>query len=448
MDFAHWSTLVGTLLVVMALSVSLLQRAPLSSSIVYLAVGAALSPWWTGALQLDLLEHASWIEHLAEIVVLISLFTAGLKMSSHTGDPRWALPLRLATTSMLVTVVLVTLVGVLLLGLPLGAAVLLGAILAPTDPVLASDVQIAEPGDRDRLRFALTGEGGLNDGAAFPLVMLGLGLLGVHELGPFGLRWVAIDLVWATGCGLAVGALLGTGIGEGVLHLRRRYKSAVGLDNFIALGLTALAYGIAALLHGYGFLAVFAAGFAYRRVERRDAAKRGSTQPAAVDAPPASLPAAPGLDNAGERESLATHEAKAGAFMAHAALSFNEQIERIAEVLAVVLVGALLWSIAWREASWLLVVLLLVVVRPVAVAIGLARSDTSRLQRRLIAWFGIRGIGSIYYLAYSVTHGLPADLAGRIAALTLAVVAASVLLHGVSVTPLMAFYERRKSRAS
>ena len=123
------------------------------------------------------------------------------------------------------------------LGLTLGAAILLGAILAPTDPVLASDVQLAHPHDRDRLRFTLTGEGGLNDGTAFPFVMLGLGLLGLHDLGPDGLRWLAVDVVWAVVVGLAIGFALGTLVGRLVVHLRSARREFTGADDFLALGL-------------------------------------------------------------------------------------------------------------------------------------------------------------------------------------------------------------------
>jgi NhaP-type Na+/H+ or K+/H+ antiporter len=140
------------------------------------------------------MKNAVLLERLTEVAVLVSLFTCGMKLEFRWRDGRWRIPVQLATVSMVLTVAAVTALGVYLLNLPLGAAVLLGAILAPTDPVLASDVQVSNPGDRDRLRFGLTGEGGLNDGTAFPFVMLGLGLLGLHELGEGGWRWWAIDV--------------------------------------------------------------------------------------------------------------------------------------------------------------------------------------------------------------------------------------------------------------
>src|SRR5450755_878321 len=243
MNVVSWSAVIGLLLIVMALSDSLLARMPLSTSMLYLLAGVAFSPVWLDWAKISPFTHTTAIEVLAEIVVLLSLFTSGLKMSAGFSDGRWWSTFRLAIVSMLVTVALVTAFGVAVLGLSLGAAVLLGGILAPTDPVLASDVQVAEPGDRDRLRFALTGEAGLNDGTAFPFVLLGLGLLGLHDLGGSGWRWFAVDVAWGVAAGIGVGALMGTAVGQLVLYLRRTHKEATGLDNFLALGLIGLAYG-------------------------------------------------------------------------------------------------------------------------------------------------------------------------------------------------------------
>jgi NhaP-type Na+/H+ or K+/H+ antiporter len=341
----------------------------------------------------------------------------------------------------------VTSIEPLAMGLPLGAAVLLGAILAPTDPVLASDVQVSDPQDRSRLRVALTGEGGLNDGTAFPFVMLGLGLMQLHPLGDFGLRWLLLDVLWAVAGGLGLGAALGTLMGRLVLHLRLRYQQALGYDDFLALGLIALSYGLALLLLTYGFLAVFAAGVALRRVERQasraaqPAAGAAATAPAAVVAP---SPALPGSSAAPDE--AATHPAHAPAFLASALLGSSEQIERIGEVAAVVLVGVLVSGVDWSLVPWWFVPALFLGVRPLSVALGLAGAPTVRPQRLLIGWFGIRGIGSLYYLGYALNHGLDAQLAPSLIALTLAAVVASIVAHGVSVTPLMARYERLRRR--
>jgi NhaP-type Na+/H+ or K+/H+ antiporter len=439
MTLASWAAFVGLLLIVMSLSTSLVARLPLSTSMLYLGVGAAASPWALGWTALSPAAHSSWLEPLAEIVVLLSLFTSGLKMSLGLVDGRWLLPVRLASASMLVTVGLITLCGVTWLGLSLGAAILLGGILAPTDPVLASEVQLSEPGDRDRLRFALTGEAGLNDGTAFPFVLLGLGLLGLHELGNGGSRWLALDVVWGVAGGIGIGALLGTLIGQFVLYLRSAHGEAVGLDNFLALGLIGLSYGLAGLAHTLGFLAVFSAGVALRRVEQR-ARPRGK---AAASATVASGHADPDVSSS----ELAVNPATAPAFMAHAVLGFNEQVERIGEVAAVVAIGMLLWAVDWRLASWSFVAVVMLIVRPVSVAVGLAGSRTSASQRTLIAWFGIRGIGSLYYLMYATSHGVDAGTAATLAALTLSVVAVSITAHGISVTPLMGIYARSQRRA-
>ncbi len=420
-----WFVIIGALLVMMALIGSVLKRLPLTGAMLYLAVGFGLGPAGAGLVRLEPIADAALLGRLSEAAVIVSLFTAGLKLRAPPHDPLWRLSLRLAFVSMAVTVGLVALAGVLGLGLPLGAAVLLGAILAPTDPVLASDVQVEHPADRDRLRFALTGEAGLNDGAAFPFVMLGLGLLGLHEVGAWGWRWLAVDVAWATAGGLAIGWLLGMLVGRLVLHLRRAHREAVGLDDFLTLGLIALSYGIALLAHAYGFLAVFAAGLALRAIER---------QATGDERPPDAVA------DAADRAEAATDPAKAPAYMAQAVLGFNEQLERIGEVAIVLLLGGLLATVALPpEALWF-APLLFLLVRPLSVAVGLAGARTSPLQWRLVAWFGIRGVGSIYYLMYAVERGLPGPLAERLAALTLTVVAVSIVVHGVSVTPLMRRY--------
>lgn len=419
LNFALGFVVVGALLIVMTMSSSFISRLPLSAAMLYLAVGVGIGPAGLGLLVLDPITDAHLLERLTEIAVLISLFTAGLKLELPLNDRRWRIPVQLASVSMVLTVAAVTALGVWGMGLPLGAAVLLGAILAPTDPVLASDVQVSNPADRDRLRFGLTGEGGLNDGTAFPFVMLGLGLLSLHDLGAGGWRWWAVDVLWAVTGGVAIGYLLGALTGRAILYLRTHHREALGTDEFMALGLIALAYGVAILCHTYGFLAVFAAGLALRRI--------------------GDLPA-PAHTTAGDRAAVA----KAPAHMMQAVGRFNAQLERFAEVGVVLVVGSLLWVVAFRtEVLWFIPALFLVI-RPLAVYLGLHGTQVERPQRRLIAWFGIRGIGSIYYLMYAITHELEPALAGRLLSITLAVVVASVVAHGVSVTPLMQRYEQRK----
>jgi NhaP-type Na+/H+ or K+/H+ antiporter len=310
----------------------------------------------------------------------------------------------------------------------MGAAIILGAVIAPTDPVLASDVQVANAQDVDRLRFSLTGEAGLNDGTAFPFVMLGLGLVGVHELGTVGMRWVAVDVVWAMVAGLAIGAACGTAIGRLVLYLRRTHQEATGLDDFLALGLIAISYGAALLVHAYGFLAVFAAGLALSRLVR---VEPGDTSTQDLEASPS------------KADDLAVGPETAPAYMVQSLLGFNEQLERIAEVGVVVLVGVLLSTGTFTGDVWWFVPLLFLILRPLAVAIGLYGTTMLPTHRVLISWFGIRGIGSLYYLAFAISHGLGDEDASQISTIVLATIALSVVVHGVSVTPLMNRYQQR-----
>ena len=423
--------IVGALLIIKTLTGSALSRWPVSAAMLYLGVGLAIGPMGLSLVRLDAITDVALLERLTEIAVLISLFTAGLKLEWPLRDARWRIPLQLASVSMVVTVAAVAAAGVFLMGLSLGASVLLGAILAPTDPVLASDVQVANHGDRDRLRFGLTGEGGLNDGTAFPFVMLGLGLLGLHDLGDGLWRWWAIDVLWAVAGGLALGYALGTLVGRAIIYLRMRHREALGSDEFIALGLIALTYGLSLLTLTYGFLAVFAAGLALRRIDKLP---KAALAPAAT---PTEL-------SDSELEATGTD---APAYMMGQVERFNAQLESFAEVGIVLAVGVLLATVKFNAEVLWFVPLLFLLIRPAAVYIGLLGTAVRGPQRRLIAWFGIRGIGSLYYLLYAISHEIEPALAERLLSITLAVVVASVLAHGLSVTPLMRRYEERKSRS-
>ena len=426
----------GLLLVALTLGGSFLARLPLSAAMLYLALGVAVGPMGWGLLRLDVLKNTILLERLTEVAVLISLFNSGMKLELPLRHARWRIPVQLATVSMLLTVAAVTAVGVYLLKLPLGAAVLLGAILAPTDPVLASDVQVADPADRDRLRFGLTGEGGLNDGTAFPLVMLGLGLLGLHALdfnqGDGLWRWWAVDVLWATAGGLGLGYVLGAVVGRLIIYLRMRHREALDSDEFIALGLIALTYGIALICQTYGFLAVFAAGLALSRIT--DSRHARPLDPAGPPANDLHL-------NPSQRRATGN---EAPAHMMRAVVRFNSQLERFAEIGIVLAVGVLLATVKFKPDVLWFVPLLFGLIRPLAVWVGLLGTPVRGQQRRLMAWFGIRGIGSLYYLLYAINHGLAPALARDLLSITLAVVVASVVAHGVSVTPLMRRYEKRQ----
>ncbi len=424
-QFQYWYPLIGIMLLLVVLGSATVKRAPISMAMVYLLLGWTFARlgWFT----LDPVQHGKILEVLAEIAVIVSLFSAGLKLRKPLQSRLWRLPLILASVSMVMTVALVAVVSILLFDLPLGVAVLLGAILAPTDPVLASEVQVSDPGDADRLRFSLTGEAGLNDGAAFPFVMLGLGLIGLHKLGEATWRWWAMDVFWAVGGGLVIGLLLGKAVGRVVVYLRSRHLETVGYDDFLALGLIATSYGVAVAVHAYGFLAVFTAGLALRIVERTMTGKEVPPDMSQVN---------------GTAEQLASDEQHAPAFLAAAVLSFNEQLERVSQLALVLVTGALLSTV---EFSWPVIgfaLLLFLVIRPLSVAPFALASGMSKRQAAMVSWFGIRGIGSLYYLFYAINQGVTGEGAHWMMQVVLCVIAASIILHGISVTPMMRHYAK------
>ncbi|HEY0857242.1 MAG TPA: cation:proton antiporter [Albitalea sp.] len=433
--FVVWCLIIGVLLVVIGLTDTWRQQLPFSTSALYLLAGYLLGPEVIGLLDLRLSENAVLLERLAEAAVLISLFAVGLRLRAPLDDPLWKTPLLLATLAMVLTIGAMVGIG-LALGLSLGGAVLLGAVLAPTDPVLASEVQVQHSEDRDRLRFSLTGEGGLNDGAAFPFVMLALGLLGLHELGPGGLRWWGVDVLWAVAGGIGIGWLLGFAFSRAVVYLRHEREQALGMESFLTLGLIALTYGVALTIHTYGFLAVFAAGLAMRQVEREDNLQPG----AAPDAPPASAT----VSDAGPPP--AASPAQASAYMTKAVLDFTLDIEKLAELTVMLLIGSLLTFETFTPSALAVAVGLIFVVRPLAVLVTTWRLPLTRAQRRLAGWFGIRGIGSMYYLAYAVAQGADNADTARVADAVLVTIALSVLLHGSTATPIMRLYRRARGR--
>lgn len=423
----QWFMLVGGLMVARGLWGATISRLPFTSATIYLAIGLALGPLFLNLFSFDPLREAPVLEVVAEVAVLISLFSAGIKMPVPFTWSRWLPAIRLAWLAMALSVLMITGFGVFVLDLPVGAAVLLGAILAPTDPVLATDVQVRHAGDDDPLRFTLTCEAGLNDGSAFPFIMLGLGLLGLHELGDGGSTWLLVDVLWATAGGVAIGIACGAALAYFSAALRRRIAEHEVLDDLLGLGLIRVSYGIALSMHTYGFLAVFAAGVALRQTElrliRARTNKEGLLEPEADEAhAPAVVPAAPTVSGG--------------------ALVFKEHLERLSELTLVLLLGgAASWALAeWRP--WLLALFVFFIARPVSVLISMIGAGIGGRATAISAWFGVRGIGSIYYLTYAINHGLPPSIGRELINATLAVIMLSILLHGTSVTPLLNRYWR------
>ncbi len=401
--------LIGAVLLAMSLAQTLVARLPLSPALIYLAVG-----WLAASVAApplpdpDLIAHATLLRVLAEIAVLLSLFAIGLKIRVAATWAAWRVPVLLATTSMLWAVALATMLAAWLLPLGWPMAFLLAAILAPTDPVLASDVQTHGEHDRDALRLSLTVEGALNDGTAFPLVMLALGLVGLQELGSHGLRWLQVDLLWSVIAGVALGVACGRTIGWALLRRLRVQPDSQG-DELIYVGAIALVYGLSLALHASAFLAVFACG---ATLLRHHPATRA--EPEAVG--------------------LGQH-----------LQAFGARCERLAEVLMVLLIGAALTRVSWSVEVLVFALGVVLLVRPASVLLGLPPKALPTMQRRLVAWFGIRGVGSLFYLAFVLERGVQGPAAQTVISACLVTLAVSIALHGVSATPLMSWYQRRRA---
>lgn len=431
MEPLSWYFVAGIVLCAMAIAATLIRRLPLSSSMLYLPLGWALGPHGLNAIHIDILKDAATVEQITKAIILISLFSAGLKMRLPITSRLWFLSLRLAFLSMLITVGLIACAGIFLFGLSPGAAILMGGILAPTDPVLASEVQVENPYQLGTLRFGLTSEAGLNDGSAFPFVLLGLMLLSKPAGSADLWRWFGIDFCWGIFAGLAAGFGVAALVGKYVLHLRTVHRSAVGLGFFLAPGLIALSYALGELAHGYGFLSVFACAVTLRWIEMKSAA-------------PGKVPEIPLIAVSNDvRYEAAVNPSTAPVFLVELLLQFTDQLEQIGELVIVVMVGALLTPATFAGRNIADLLLLFFIIRPLAILVGLARTPLGSAEKGLIGWFGIRGIGSLYYLAYAIQHGLTQSRTEAVANTVLAAIAISVALHGITVTPLMNWYARR-----
>jgi NhaP-type Na+/H+ or K+/H+ antiporter len=350
-------------------------------------------------------EELSIVERMSEFVVIVSLMGAGLKIDRPFGWQRWRLTWRLLGIAMPLTILALAWLGTSLLGLSLAAALLLAASLAPTDPVLASDVQVGPPGDseEDEVRFTLTSEAGLNDGLAFPFVLLAIALAQEESLTSVA-EWFAYAVVWKISAGIVMGYVIGRALGWLTFHLPNRAKLSRTGAGFVALGITCIAYGATEMVKGYGFLAVFVAALSLRATEPE-------------------------------------HEY-------HQKLhDFAEELERLMMMVLLVLLGGamtggeLFSALTWQAAVFGL--LALFIVRPLAGWIGLIGTDPPPGEKAAISFFGIRGLGSIYYLAYALHHA-KFDNANLLWSTAGFIILVSIVLHGITVTPAMRHLDHRR----
>lgn len=390
---------IGLLLLFVTVGSGWISRLPLSYALIYLIAGIGLSPYGINLIQLR--PSAEFLERLTEFVVIVSLFSCGLKMNRRLRSQDWNSPIRLIGFLMPITIFAIAAIGHFLLNLNWGAAILLGAILAPTDPVLASEVQLAHLNDQDELRFGLTSEGGLNDALAFPFVYFGLHWLENGNWQDWFKEWVAVDLIWAIAAGLVMGVV----VSRTIVWLDKRLQKIMVADklmeDFVALSIILITYSLTEVVNGYGFLAVFVAGMVTQR-SYQDPEKRFSQ------------------------------------------LEFTETIEKLMEVGTILLLGSLLrveQILQFLPQSLLVAGLLFFVIRPLGAWISTIGERYTPFRRLLFGWFGIRGVGSLYYLFYALGEGLQDNLGEQIAWITFTTVTLSVIIHGISSTPLMNYYE-------
>ncbi len=414
----------------------LTRRIPLSPPMVLVAVGMAIGMLpLVDSVSLDPQDHRDLVTHVTEFTVLVSLMGVGLAIE-RTLDLRswrslrgWSPVWRLLGVTMPLTILGVAVLGWWVAGLAPAVALLLGAVLAPTDPVLASDVQVGEPltediderGEDDDspvdddIRFSLTAEAGLNDSLAFPFVHLALLLIaGGFTFADTGL-WVGWYVVGKIALGLAVGVGIGWLLGRQAFHSRSdSLRLADHGEPLLALAALLAAYGAAELVGGYGFLAVFACAMRVRASAR------------------------------GHNYQRAMH-------------GVVERLERLMTLLVLLVLGAamtrgLLEHLDWRGIA--LALALVFLVRPAAGYVALstrARADRAgglqRGEMAAVSFFGVRGIGSLYYLGYATSHEHVPGEAWLWSTVAFTVIV-SVLLHGVTATPAMSRLDARRGRAS
>lgn len=441
MNVHAWLLLLGALLFIPSLLEGWIRRSPVTPFALYVLTGVALGPWLADVASVDLVAHARLLERTTDMALVASLFIGGLKLRVLWHGASWNAGIRLAIPAMVLTVASMMLAAHVLLDASWPLALMFAAAVAPTDPVLASLVSVDDAGDDDGLRVALSTEAGLNDGAALPALLLAMLLYRVpmHQADLWG--WLLRDVAWALPTGMAVGFVLARLAGVMATRIKATSRDTAPND-LLALALLAITYATAQYLHASVFLAAFAAGLGLRYTEWRVVSQHPSHTVSNNHADPVHPPAEV-LVNPNRRDSeVAQHPWASIGLVVSDALSFGDTLERLIASGLLLLLGIALASHASLPAL-ALAMLLFLVVRPAAVVIVTWGCRMRWPRRLLLGWLGIRGIGSLNYLAYAMTHGLSAPASRQLCEWIVTLVVASVILHGMSTQPLMAWRASR-----
>ncbi|WP_226999101.1 cation:proton antiporter [Flavisolibacter tropicus] len=394
-------TLIGIAALGMAWMPSITERTQISYSIIYVLFGIALYELVDHLPKPNPILHDKEALHLTELVVIISLMGTGLKIDQPFSLKSWAVPFRLITFTMIVCIAAVTWVAHWLLGFDLASSLLLGAVLAPTDPVLASDVQVGPPLEKskDNVRFSLTAEAGMNDGMAFPFTWLAIivAAIGIGGSSENLVLWFTRDVLYRLAAGVACGVGIGLLLARLVFYLPEKRNFVVIRDGFVAVSATLLVYGLTEMVKGYGFIAVFVTAITLRNYEL------------------------------GHNYHRKLHD-------------FTDQIERILLAIVLILFGGSIVGGILKPLTLPMVVFsfgFVLLIRPVAGLLGLIGTRHLHLKEKLgISFFGIRGMGSFFYLAFAFEK-TRFPLMHQLWAIVAFIVLLSLVLHGLTASKTM-----------
>lgn len=402
-------TIIGLAALTMAWLPTWLEKLPISYSILFVTLGFIIYKLPLPLPELNPLQNETIVVRLTEIGVIITLMGTGIKINRALSWKNWKIPFLLVSVTMLLCIAALGALSWWALGLAPASALLLGAVMAPTDPVLASEVQVGPPSTEkeDHVRFSLTAEAGMNDGMAFPFTWLAIALALASQSGEeWFWPWLGRDVIYKIVAGVAIGYLMGRLLAYLAFVLPEKFNFPETKDGFVAVAATLLVYGLTEIAHGYGFIAVFVTGLTLSRQER-------------------------------------THEL-------HRELhDFTDQMERLFLVVVLMLLGGSTATGLLDDLTLpgiLVSLLFIFIIRPLFSYLTLLTQKITFREKVAISFFGIRGIGSFYYLSFALTQAVfPAEK--QLWSIAGFIVLVSVVVHGILAAPVMRYLDLRRTKS-